>query len=191
MQRRLFPCFAHDRPHHTGTGLFKATDNTGAVTTSAAVGVTVTIPNVPPTVSLIAPLDGATFTAPATITVTANATDSDGSITQVQFYDSGTTLLTTDTTAPYTFDLVNVGAGTYNLTAKATDNNGAQTTSSAIQFTVTSGTPQAYYIHTDQLNTPRLITDIRRRPIHHSNTRDLRNQACCPAGSRSSRNRSE
>ena len=121
--------------------------------------VTVTIPNVPPTVSLTAPADGATFTAPATITVTANAADSDGSITQVQFYDSGTTLLTTDTTAPYTFDLVNVGAGTYNLSAKATDNNGAQTTSSTIQFTVTSGTPQAYYIHTDQLNTPRLITD--------------------------------
>ena len=137
----------------------KATDNTGAVITSAAVGVTVTIPNVPPTVSLTAPADGATFTAPATITVTANAADSDGSITQVQFYDSGTTLLTTDTTAPYTFDLVNVGAGTYNLSAKATDNNGAQTTSSTIQFTVTSGTPQAYYIHTDQLNTPRLITD--------------------------------
>ena len=50
-----------------------------------------------------------------------------------------------------------------NITAKATDNssNAASnsTTSAAIQLTVTAGVAQVYYIHTDQLGTPRLITD--------------------------------
>ena len=49
------------------------------------------------------------------------------------------------------------------ITAKATDNSGnaaSNTTSSApIQLTVTQGVAQVYYIHTDQLNTPRLITN--------------------------------
>ena len=49
------------------------------------------------------------------------------------------------------------------ITAIATDNSGnaaSNTTSSApIQLTVTQGVAQVYYIHTDQLNTPRLITN--------------------------------
>lgn len=49
------------------------------------------------------------------------------------------------------------------ITAKATDNSGNaasnSTSSAAIQLTVTQGVAQVYYIHTDQLNTPRLITD--------------------------------
>ena len=42
--------------------------------------------NQPPTVSITSPAAGATFTAPATITVTAAASDTDGSITKVDFY---------------------------------------------------------------------------------------------------------
>ena len=46
---------------------------------------------VPPTVNLIAPVNGATFTAPASITLTATATDSDGTISKVEFFN-GTTI---------------------------------------------------------------------------------------------------
>ncbi|WP_273703777.1 Ig-like domain-containing protein, partial [Candidatus Accumulibacter vicinus] len=51
----------------------KATDNQGAVTTSAARTITVNATNTPPTVSLTAPADGAVYTLPATVTVSATA----------------------------------------------------------------------------------------------------------------------
>ena len=115
----------------------KATDNSGAVTTSAAVAITVAAANTPPTVSISSPLTGASFAAPAAITINANAADTNGTITQVDFYN-GTTLLGTDTTSPYSFAWTNVAAGSYSITAKATDNGGIVTTSTAIALTVTA-----------------------------------------------------
>lgn len=118
----------------------RATDNAGAVTTSAARSITVTAApaaNQPPTVALSAPAANATFTAPASIALTATAADSDGSVSQVQFY-AGNTLVGTDTTAPYAVTWSNVAAGTYSLTARATDNAGAVTTSAARSITVTA-----------------------------------------------------
>jgi rhamnogalacturonan endolyase len=116
----------------------RATDNTGAVTTSTAVSITVTAAvNVSPTVSLTAPLNNASYTAPAAVTISANAADSDGSIASVAFY-SGTTLLGSDATAPYSFSWTSVAAGTYSITARATDNKGAVNTSTAVSITVTA-----------------------------------------------------
>ncbi|WP_143477824.1 Ig-like domain-containing protein, partial [Pseudogulbenkiania subflava] len=92
-------------------------------------------PNKAPSVSLTAPANGATFTALATITLTATASDQDGTVTKVEFFN-GTTLLGTSTTAPYSTVWNNVGEGSYTLTAKATDNAGASTTSSAVTITV-------------------------------------------------------
>ncbi|HYE73165.1 MAG TPA: Ig-like domain-containing protein, partial [Blastocatellia bacterium] len=121
----------------------KAKDNAGAVTTSSAISITVNAPppsaNQPPTVSITSPANNATFTAPANITIDANASDSDGSISQVEFYQ-GSTLLGTDTNSPYSFAWNNVAAGSYSLTAKAKDNAGAVTTSSAINITVNAAT---------------------------------------------------
>ena len=113
-----------------------ATDNQGATTTSAGVDVTVA-PNSPPTVSITSPAGGASFIAPATVSVTANAADSDGTVASVAFFANGTAI-GTDTAAPYTATFANVAAGTYTLTAVATDNQGATTTSSPVQITVTS-----------------------------------------------------
>lgn len=116
----------------------RATDNDGAVSTSAAstVQVNPVVVNVPPTVSLTAPANNASFTAPATISITATAADSDGTISSVSFYN-GTTLLGTDASSPYSFTWNNVAAGTYTITARATDNLGATTTSSAVSVNVT------------------------------------------------------
>src|SRR5260370_16098464 len=81
--------------------------------------------NMPPTVSVTSPANGATLMALANITITASASDSDGTISKVDFYQ-GTTLIGTDTIAPYSFNWNNVAAGSYSLTARATDNGGAK-----------------------------------------------------------------
>jgi hypothetical protein len=96
------------------------------------------VANVAPTVNITNPVNNAVLNAPVNITIDASASDSDGSITQVEFYQ-GTTLLNTDTVAPYSFTWTSVGAGTYSLTAKATDNRGALTPSSPINITVNPG----------------------------------------------------
>ncbi|MDB5257891.1 MAG: glycoside hydrolase family 18 [Chitinophagaceae bacterium] len=114
----------------------KATDNSAAVTTSAAVSVTISAAtNVPPTVSITSPANNTSFSAPATVGITATASDADGVLSKVDFYN-GTTLLGSDNTAPYSFTWANVAAGTYSITAKATDNENAVTTSSVVSIIV-------------------------------------------------------
>ncbi len=118
--------------------LAKATDNLGLVSSSAAVTVTVTttVPvNQSPSVSLTAPTNGTSTTAPGIFNLTATAADTDGSIVKVDFYN-GAILLFTDNVAPYTFSWTNVVVGSYTLTAKATDNVGATTISSVITVSV-------------------------------------------------------
>lgn len=112
----------------------KATDNSGTITTSTAINVTVTS-NIAPNISISSPNNNASFTAPATITLQANASDVDGTITKVQFYN-GTTLLGQDLTAPYSFAWGNVAIGTYTITAKVTDNSNAVTSSAPISLVV-------------------------------------------------------
>jgi hypothetical protein len=93
--------------------------------------------NIAPTVSITAPVNNASFVAPATITIAATAADTDGTISNVQFFN-GATLIGTDATSPYSMAWTNVAAGTYSITAKATDNAGAVTTSSVVLVTVTT-----------------------------------------------------
>ncbi len=93
-----------------------ALDNVGATTTSTAVSVVVTAPNTAPVVSIASPVTGATFVAPASMTVSAIATDSDGTVTSVEFFANGGSL-GSDPTAPFSVALGGVGAGTYVLTA--------------------------------------------------------------------------
>ena len=119
----------------------KATDNGNLVTTSSAITV---ISNAAPTVSISSPANNAVFTAPASITIDATANDSDGTISKVEFFQ-GTTLLSTDTAPPFSFNWTNVAASTYSLTAKATDNNNAVTTSSAINVISNAAPAVSYY----------------------------------------------
>ncbi|MCX6865712.1 MAG: Ig-like domain-containing protein [Verrucomicrobia bacterium] len=97
--------------------------------------ISVALPGTPPTVALTAPADGASFTAPATIAITADAADTDGTVTKVEFFE-GANKLGEDTVAPYTSEWTIVPQGTYTLTAKATDNFGQSTTSDAVNITV-------------------------------------------------------
>ncbi|HYG37305.1 MAG TPA: carbohydrate-binding protein [Cytophagales bacterium] len=103
--------------------------------------------NTPPAVSLSAPANGSTYSAPASVIITANASDANGQVTQVAFYN-GSQLLGTDNSSPYSYSWTNVAAGTYTITARATDNGGAVTTSASKSITVNgftgscSGKPQ-------------------------------------------------
>ena len=81
-------------------------------------------------------MSGAQFKAPATVTLSATASDSDGTISKVEFYN-GSSRLATDTSSPYSVTFTGVPAATYTITAKAYDNSGAVTTSAPVTVTVT------------------------------------------------------
>jgi chitinase len=91
--------------------------------------------NQPPSVAISAPANGSIFATGANITLGANASDSDGSITKVEFF-RGATSLGVDTSAPYGVTWSNAAAGNYSLTAVATDNQNATSTSAAVTVTV-------------------------------------------------------
>ena len=93
--------------------------------------------NNPPTVDITSPDEGQSFTAPASVTITATASDSDGSLSKVEFYNGGTKL-GEDATSPYSFTWSSVPAGSYSLTAKSIDNSG-DSASDVVNITVNSG----------------------------------------------------
>ena len=86
-----------------------------------------TITNAAPTVAIINPQNGKSFIAPATITIQATASDSDGSVTNVQFFD-GVTSLGNVASSPFNLS-VSLGVGSHPLIAVATDNRGGTTAS--------------------------------------------------------------
>jgi len=114
----------------------KAYDNSGNVTTSAPVHISV-VPNKPPVVSITKPNNNQSFAAPGYIHLEAAASDTDGRVTNVKFYN-GTSLLRTEYEYPYTYHWENVPVGTYTITTVATDNWGAHTTSAPVTIKVTS-----------------------------------------------------
>jgi hypothetical protein len=115
----------------------RATDDLGATTTSASATITVTAVNAAPTTSITFPADGATFAWKPSITITAAAADSDGTIQKVEFFrDDGAVKLGEDTSAPYSWRWKNVPSGSHALRVRATDNRGAVTTSGSVHITV-------------------------------------------------------
>lgn len=97
-------------------------------------------PNQPPTVSITSPSNGSSFAQGSTITVSASASDADGTVARVEFFANGTSI-GIDHTAPYSVSWV-VPAGTNSLTAVATDNEGASTTSAVVSVTGTTSSAQ-------------------------------------------------
>jgi hypothetical protein len=115
----------------------RATDNGAKTTTSAPVSVTVRPPNAAPSVSITAPAAGAVFGFWATVTINASASDSDGTVSKVEFFRSdGATKLGEDTTAPYSYAWRMAASGTHILRARATDDAGATTTSAGVSIRV-------------------------------------------------------
>jgi subtilisin family serine protease len=115
--------------------------------------------NQAPNVSLTSPANNATFTAPASITLDATASD-DGVVANVEFFANGAPI-GSDSTNPYSFTWTNVPAGSYALTARATDNLGLTRTSTPVQVSVTApGGPSALYLRTDTTTQGNWLPDI-------------------------------
>ncbi len=96
------------------------------------------VTNQVPSVSVSAPSSANVGLA---VTLSALAVDPDGTVTRVEFFD-GSTLLGSDASSPYTLAWTPATAGARNITARATDNAGAATTSASIVVTVAaSGGP--------------------------------------------------
>jgi hypothetical protein len=91
--------------------------------------------NQAPAIQLTAPRPATRLTAPASVTVKANASDSDGGGVRVEFFANGA-LIGQDTTAPYAVSWNHVAVGQYTLTARATDTAGSRTTSPGVGLTV-------------------------------------------------------
>jgi len=118
---------------------------TGAVIVAAA--------NLPPTVSITNPASGAVFAAPANITIQASASDSDGTVTNVQFL-VGANVVTNQATAPFSAVTNNLAAGSYTLSAIASDNSGATATN---QVAISVVTPVSVLLSAPQPGPPTMF----------------------------------
>ena len=99
-------------------------------------------PPAPPTVALTSPANNSVMLAPASVTLSANAADTDGTIVRVEFFESGNRLGVT-TNAPFTLVWPNVPEGVYTLLAVVTDNSGLTASSATVRLTVTNTLPVA------------------------------------------------
>ncbi len=91
--------------------------------------------NVPPSISLTNPADGAKYLAPASVALAATATNGTGNITNVQFFN-GVSLLGNAGSAPFSLTLSNLAAGNYSFTSVAQDDTGQSGTSAAVNVYV-------------------------------------------------------
>jgi hypothetical protein len=101
------------------------------------------------TSGLTSPTNNGFVTAPASVTVTALAGDTDGVVTKIEFYRDGALIATLTSPSSgmpgagtWSYTDTNLSAGTYSYTAKAYDNGApsAATTSAAALVSVTATT---------------------------------------------------
>ncbi len=98
--------------------------------------------NVPPTVALTSPAAGAGVVAGATLLVEATASDPDGAVERVEFYD-GEELLTAANHPPYRATLRALTPGSLSLKAVAIDDRNGRSESASVAVTVTGEAPAA------------------------------------------------
>ena len=103
--------------------------------TLQAATLTATGANNPPVVMLTNPVNFVSFPAPATIQLGANASDSDGSVTKVEFFN-GSEKIGEASTNPFNFTWNNVAKGLYVVHAVGTDDGGETSDSQALELYV-------------------------------------------------------
>ena len=167
-------------PVGTYTLMAKATDDGGATSVSGPITVTVQtappVTNIPPVVRITSPPNGAVFRAPVDIPLFAYANDQDGSVSNVEFFAGTNDLgpghgisavmpLVTNYWSDFhyptnLFVLVwsNAPLGSYTLTAVATDNGGASTTSPGVNISVLTSPPPP-------TNFPALVSIVASDPL--------------------------
>jgi hypothetical protein len=91
---------------------------------SDEISYTVPLSNPDPTIALTSPANGAAYVAPPAINLVANVVTNGHTVTEVDFYNSGT-LLGQVTSPPYLFTWTNVSVGTFSLTARLNFDSGS------------------------------------------------------------------
>jgi len=155
----------------SGSYTVTVSDQTGTVTSSPA---TLTVTALGgPVVAITSPTNGAVFPPHSDVLLAADATESNGAISYVEFLLE-TNVVGVVTNSPYTMILSNVLAGSYTLLARATDTQGNTGVSAPVNFStgvpvvnITSPTNGAKYPqHADVLlaanafETGAIITNI-------------------------------
>jgi hypothetical protein len=92
-------------------------------------------PNQSPLIALLNPANNSTYVPPATVTLLAEASDSDGIIQAVDFLADGTPVGSV-AVRPYLYEWSPMNLGVYSVRARATDNFGMQTLSAPVQVTI-------------------------------------------------------
>ena len=111
--------------------------------------VTVQAANLPPSVSITSPTNGATFAAPWTGAVQATVSDPGSTVNKIDFFANGTLLGTvTSPSATPSLTVTNLAANNYTLTAVATDSNGLTNTPVGVGINVV--TPVAIVLSSAQ-----------------------------------------
>ena len=127
-------------------GLAVTAHNNGATNTSLFDNVTVngfTYSNPPPAVVLTGPAANSTYTADASVTITADADALYDTISRVDFYANGA-FAGSATNLPYTVTANGLNAGTYSLTAVAVSSSALVSTSAPVNISVNAGGEQPY-----------------------------------------------
>jgi hypothetical protein len=98
-----------------------------------------------PEVALTSPENNKLFAANSDVVLTATATDLDGTVAKLEFFN-GTLKIGESLTAPYSMTWTKVPAGTYTLTAKATDNTGMTAVSAPVSIQVNAVSGPTEYL---------------------------------------------
>jgi len=135
---------------------YSAPDSNGLQTASGVDAVSITdmpvinncsrAANLFPAVMISSPGNNSSFEAPATITLTTDASDQDGTVSKVEYF-LGSAKVGESSAFPYSFEFKLDEAGTYEITAVATDNMNAVASSPSVRIFVSSG-----YDYTDHIN---------------------------------------
>lgn len=96
--------------------------------------------NLTPTIVILSPTNGTTFSQPVNITITTDARDSDGAITKVEFF-AGNAKLGEVTSTPFNFTWINAPFGSHQLTARAIDNRLGVKVSAPVSITILAQPP--------------------------------------------------
>jgi uncharacterized repeat protein (TIGR03806 family) len=111
------------------------------------------VTNPPPAVVLAAPANGSSFTAAASVSLSADADAPYNPLSYVSFYTNGT-FLGVVSNAPYAFAVTGLPAGSYTLTATATDGSGLTGTSAPVNITVAAASGLPYGLTTNAALAP-------------------------------------
>jgi hypothetical protein len=164
------------------TNFFKPTTNSNVINAGVNVGLpfagptpdlgaletgSVVVPtpvNNAPSISILTPVNNITADSGSDINFTVDASDSDGTVKKVEYFN-GSTKLGESTTSPFSFTWTSPANGTYTLTATATDNGGALTTSGSVvvivqaPVVVTPPAPGSTFYRAINLNGTAIVLD--------------------------------